>query len=296
MKYYIPQFKLGILSPPQSSAIDKFGGLPWGFPSSKWPFCQNCGKSMALVAQLFHHSERLPLGQEGCCLFVFMCSNPEVKPTCVCNTWDSETGGNTCLLLMADELGTGLTYPPDVHNPYTAQLRNAENCSCGDNWDSKRTIWINTEVYVLNWEEHNDDIPENFRSAFLKSDVFEVVPRDIGQKSYSGTKLGSVPAWIQSPYEHIHSFLGQFSDFEFDSPIPTANELGCTIVRGAEGSRYAEDPNRRCLEGPVAVFEFTSDDQAQSKYWLCNTPNYGDGGMGYIFRTPHSYEFIWQCY
>src|SRR4051812_31638522 len=64
-----------VRSPEGARAPERLGGVPWGLPARLWPRCSQCGKSLSLLAQFDHHSERLDLGRPGRRLFVFHCAH-----------------------------------------------------------------------------------------------------------------------------------------------------------------------------------------------------------------------------
>src|SRR5689334_8522225 len=105
MRYFVPKLMLGVLAPKQAALEDKFGGLPWGLSSARWPLCSACHKPQSMIAQLVHHQDRFDLGRAGRVLFVFQCDhNPGG-----CATWLGDSGANSCFVLEPEELGYGLT-------------------------------------------------------------------------------------------------------------------------------------------------------------------------------------------
>jgi uncharacterized protein YwqG len=132
MKHFVPVLKRAAALPAQIEIEEKFGGLPWGLPANRWPTCRSCGKPQTMIAQLRHHAERLDLGKDGRILFVFQCNHDAGS----CETWAGESGANACLVLEAEELGSGLTAI------------------------STANVAIETEVRVLGWQEGIDDESE----------------------------------------------------------------------------------------------------------------------------------------
>ncbi len=223
MKYYIPKLQLGLFSTSQTSIEDKFDGLPWGIPSASWPVCRSCDKTMSLIAQLNHHAERLNLGRSGRSLFIFMCCNPYSQ----CEwTWDSAEGCNSSFVLEPESLETGITYPPDVAQPDSAEIRFWGNCTYNQERDPGATIWIETEVRVLGWLEQDGSIPESARSDFMSESRYGSLDREYIKSVYNGTKLGSVPSWVQWPQNSDWDFIGQFSDYYgFHTPLPNRDMI-----------------------------------------------------------------------
>lgn len=120
MKCYVPELELGVLAPPPTGWVDKFGGLPWGFPASKWPICACCKRPQSLLAQVRHHPPRIDLGAEGRTLWVFQC---EQIAELGCDTTSPEWGSNACLILEAGELEPGSVTPPAPGCPVLAEAR-----------------------------------------------------------------------------------------------------------------------------------------------------------------------------
>lgn len=294
MKFYVPELQLGVLSTPQTALVDKFGGLPWGLPPGRWPICRQCGMSMALVAQLLHDDDRLSLGKSGRCLFVFMCSNPDSECD---STWDSQAGSNASFVLELADLGSTLTYPPDVADPLRAEIRSVEHCAYTDRWDPARTIWINTEVRVQAWSARDDTIPPSDRAAFFDDRYFSLSPalRDL---AYDGTKLGGVPAWIQAPQCQGSTFLAQFgTSFRFATPLPDAERVGCRVSPNGGPPR---EPKVERKDGPREIAESRRRGLDGERLWACAGPNYGGSGRGYVFANVDAgdvpaCEFVWQC-
>lgn len=294
MKYYLPVFKLGVLCSPQTQIEDKLGGLPWGLPQNLWPVCKICGKSMGLVAQLLHDDERLNLGRNGRCLFVFMCCNADSQ--CVA-TWSSEEGGNSSFVIEPEKLGFGLVAPPDIKNPDSANIRVWHNCAYDQKWEPEQTIWIQTEARITKWESKDDNIPESARSRFLHGAEFNELDEDLFNKVYSGTKLGSVPAWVQYPTHEDFTFVGQFDSYiGFTTPIPDPNQVGCPVY--VYGQR--QFPKARRFDAPNEIIQCQERSSGKNYVWFCDGPNFGDAGCGYLFIKHNGglvprCEFIWQC-
>ena len=90
------------------------------------------------------------------------------------------------------------------------------------------------------------------------------------EKVYPDTKLGSVPQWVQSPSEAPSDgwrFMGQLSD----------------------AYTFLEEPT---AQSEVYVYPIGHE-------WGCDGPNFGDGGIGYIFLKHGAGKpegcFFWQC-
>jgi hypothetical protein len=188
MKYFVPELAPEDEFPAQSVLEDKFGGLPWGLPSERWPLCVSCGSPQCLLAQLHHHRERLDLGKGGRVLLVFACNDDFSR----CPTWDMNSGANSCFVVDAEELGEGLT-SPQVSHGFTQR---------------RMDRWLDEQVHpawrLVRWREEDDGIPESYPGFF---GLMHGLPDGYDEKEYQShwsqvpqeTKLGSVPFWIQFP-------------------------------------------------------------------------------------------------
>jgi hypothetical protein len=188
VKYFVPELAPDEELPAQPSFEDKFGGLPWGLPPQRWPICASCGAPQCLLAQLRHHTERLDLGQEGRVLLVFACNDDFSR----CPTWDLNSGANSCFVLGRQELTKGLTMPPVSQGVPERRLER----------------WLDEQVHpawrVTHWHEKGDGVPESYPGTFgLNRDVPDGYSEEEYESYWSevsqGTRLGSVPFWIQFP-------------------------------------------------------------------------------------------------
>jgi hypothetical protein len=245
MRYFVPDIRLPNELEPQIAIEDKFGGLPWGLPPSAWPICSDCGKSQSLLAQFVHAPPRLDLGKEGRTLFVFQCNHDPG----MCATWEGGSGANACFVVEPEDLTSSQTVPPQ---------------------DSPL---VENEVRVASWIERDDGLPDSSRSAFFDDDSFRSLPKEVRGRVASGTKLGSVPCWIQNPSESPEgwTFIGQLdSTHSFQlPPKQMTNWVGIDENRWEGRTHYGEGPN------------------------------YGDGGIAYLFlrqgaSAPDGW-FFWQC-
>jgi len=297
MKYYVPELRLAILSPPQTQSTDKFGGLPWGMPVTKWPRCAFCKNSMALIAQLFHHEQRLNLGASGRCLFVFMCSTPVSRCS---DTFDSEAGANASFVLEPGELGSGLTWPPDALESWPVWA--VQSCGLLRPGGYGGKVWIHVEARVSGWREMEDGVDSTFAEAFLDPVQYWALPRETCERAYPKTKLGGAPCWVQGPPDLRNGeFCAQFgSGLEFPPPMPGADEIGCRVSTGGRDDHRAVEPKVPRHDGPREACEVScATSRVPAGTWSCGGPNYGMG-MAYLFLkqngdAPPSCAFMWQC-
>jgi hypothetical protein len=184
--------------PDQFSLEGKFGGLPWGLPAERWPYCAFCHSPQSLIAQLRHERDRLDLGKTGRVLFVFQCNGDQGR----CPTWDMNSGANSCFVLDEEELTEGLSEP----NWYVAPEDHVDR-------------WLDENVFeewrVLRWQEKEDGIPASYPGFFgllhaLPEGYDEAQDTKFCSEVFQGTKLGSVPFWLQFPKDPPGGrFLGQ---------------------------------------------------------------------------------------
>jgi hypothetical protein len=276
MKYFVPELRLGVQSPAQNQPLDKFGGLPWGMPASKWPHCSSCRKSMALIAQLFHQEQRLDLGAPGRCLFVFMCCTPE---TGCSDTFDSRAGSNASFVLEPGELDSDLTRPPDADVSWP--IWSVQSCGLAGVGNYGQKLWVNVEARVISWREQDGDSHQDI---------------------YPHTKIGGAPFWLQGPHPEADGlFAAQFSEsFVFPPPMPQPDEIGSRVTAGEIGNTRYSNPAAFRHDGPHDVNDISPPDpKFAAGSWCCSSANFGTG-MAYLLLRPNdaappTCEFTWQC-
>lgn len=268
MRYFVPKVVLGVLLPEQHALEDKFGGLPWGLPVERWPYCKACSKPQSLLAQLTHHPTRLDLGREGRVLFVFQCDhNPGG-----CPTWVGESGANACFVMESHELGTGLTDTPTFETT------------------------IEVEARVMEWVERDDGLTSDECGTFWSDEKLAAMSDEARDRVYSGTKIGSVPSWLQSAEEGPKSpwsFIAQIDCcHQFDGAPPDAEQLGSVVTRQVDGKYVHEEPFIKKRGAPPWV-------SVRERSWICDAANFGDMGRAYVFVSRDSEPprgwFFWQC-
>jgi len=129
---------------------------------------------------------------------------------------------------------------------------------------------LEPEAYITEWIGEEDAVTADQKPAFFDAAQFWDLPDEITQNLSFETRLGSVPAWIQGPGEAPKDgwvFVGQLS----------------------ASYQFLEEPAAQ-----TALSIYPSSD-----YWACEGPNFGDGGIGYIFLRDGSEKpegwFFWQC-
>jgi hypothetical protein len=267
VKYYTPKLLPGWLQVAPTEPFEHFGGKPFGLPTHVWPRCAQCDAPMIHMAQLFHHPDRLDLGCKGRVLFVFMCEGEDA-----CETWDPESGANAVLIVEEADLTHGETQPPGQ-------------------------VWQETEVRIERWVEASDAVAQNDAFKFFDYGLYfgdELDEEAIRSVSF-GTKVGSVPAWVQKPegppspfrfvlqLDYMHRFPGE---------VPTADYLGCTLVHRTGDDFDRREPKEARPGAPTSA-------GTDGVEWHILAANYGDCGTAYVFvdttTTPQRGKMLWQC-
>lgn len=129
---------------------------------------------------------------------------------------------------------------------------------------------LEPEARIVDWLVQDDGISLDLAGEFYTDEQLWDLPDETRARVYGETKLGSVPEWIQSASEAPGEgwlFIGQLSD----------------------SYKFHEKPSTQ--KG--------SQIYPLSDYWACEGPNFGDGGMGYLFLRYLSEKpdgwFFWQC-
>ena len=140
--------------------------------------------------------------------------------------------------------------------------------------DSPPTV---LEVRIVGWREMDDGVAEDQAAEFFDDEQFGELPEELLARLPNVTHLGGVPSWVQSPEEAPKDgwrFLGQLDSF-YSFYTPPASEI----------------PN-----------VYPNPQQYLGRTHICQGPNFGDGGMAYLFLSPGDEEdelpagwFFWQC-
>lgn len=279
MKYFVPELVLGPLAPAQTQLTEKFGGLPWGLPLSRWPFCRECGNPQTHLVTLVHSADRLDLGAEGRAVLVFQCGHSPNETDC--QTYAIDSGANAVVFLDTQELGSGLTEPPVPGTPREIEMR------------------------VTGWVEQNDLITEELEPLLYRAEgfwEFQDAHEDAINSIADGAKIGGSPGWIQWPESvapgfHFAAQLGY--SYHFPGPLPTAEAVKANISQWIDGVRVLEkplapDPN---LRGKLYINDITLGRYGSG--FDVDAADFGDGGDGYIFILPDPVApqglLCWQC-
>ncbi|MFA6209864.1 MAG: hypothetical protein WCT03_14195 [Candidatus Obscuribacterales bacterium] len=260
MYYFVPMLKLASQLPEQKTLEDKLGGVPWGLPKEKWPNCSMCKKPQTLLAQFVHNEERLNLGKSGRVLFIFQCNYDPGN----CETWDANSGANSCFVLDHNDLTEGLTALP------------------------ASDVTIETEARVEEWIRNVEDLEQ----------AVKVVPYKFN--TTFSTKLGGLPNFIQGEDEtpgESYRFVGQLDYmYNFYSELPDANDVGCDVIKFGRLGRTMTADQRKPNAPPHFIQECSPSSEIR---WNCDGANFGDAGMGYIYLKVEANQalghFFWQC-
>jgi hypothetical protein len=132
------------------------------------------------------------------------------------------------------------------------------------------------ELRVAGWLERNDGISSSFMSSFFSDNEYFALEESLIQSVPMSTKLGGPPCWIQSPSEAPSvsegwRFIGQLdSTYSFLSPPSVQKPWLFPDTDGWEGRTH-----------------------------IGQGPNFGDGGIAYLFLRPEyalpEGWFFWQC-
>lgn len=248
MQYFVPEIRLPEDLPEPVAPHDRFGGQPWGLHNDLWPRCNDCGGSQSFLAQFQHDPVRLDLGREGRMMYVFQCN----RDPGMCATWEGGSGANACFVVEPGDQLQGFSALPVDQPP-------AEN-----------------EALVAGWLERDSRLPTNIAEAFFSDEQYFALDESLVQSVTQSTRLGGVPAWIQSPSEAPGAaegwrFVGQLDSTHSFHSAPSVQKpwLSPDNERWEGRSHYGEGPN------------------------------FGDGGIAYLFirsgnGLPEGW-FFWQC-
>ena len=134
---------------------------------------------------------------------------------------------------------------------------------------------IEQEARIVGWSERDDGIAEQSVQQFYDANVFFEIPEDEAAKPTWSTRLGGVPRWLQSPDEapaDDWTFVGQLdSTYSFFQAPASPGKSGVVV----------------------------DVDQWEGRTHYCEGPNFGDGGIAYIFTRNSSTKpegvLFWQC-
>lgn len=245
---------------------DKIGGLPTGIAPSVWPSCRDCGEQLSFIGQFGHDEVRLDLGAAGRVLLLWQC---EHDPG-MCDTWALESGANAAFVVTpehGDIVGAG---PGTVVHP---------------------------EIAAVGWVEEDDGVPADLWPAYFNDAQLLALGAAWWDRGGSDTRLGGVPAWIQSADEAPGSpwqFVGQVSGAQrIDGGLVPGALPGAGIQRRVDGAVSLEPPPGTEM---VNVEQWIVVDETGT---YLPGPNFGDGGLAYVFldRTvdPPAASMFWQC-
>jgi uncharacterized protein YwqG len=207
----------------------KLGGNPVLYNEEPWPLCNNCGQEMGFLAQVPLQS---PILFSNFCsmAYIFMCPGKfDDRGWLTCATYDPHSGANKVIVQEYSDKALICEHPSDFPD-YSLTLSYAP-------------------------EPHIDTSDYSLSDALLHA-------------VYGSTKLGGVPAWLQSNETPVCPSCGEPAIFiaQFDSEL--------------DGSL------------PADPAEWDSDTY---KFF-----QFGSAGIGYLFIcqnkcNPGTGFFLWQC-
>jgi hypothetical protein len=267
VRSFRPHFEvdLGGTDPPWAG--DKIGGLPVGVRLDDWPRCADCSGAMSSIGQFHHDDERLDLGGHDRVLTLWQC---EHDPG-MCETWSADSGANAAIVRYVDGSSAPIE-PPE-------------------------SVVVHPEARVTAWVADDDGVPAELVDAFFDERRY----RELGERWWGAggmdTRLGGVPAWIQSADEgpgSPWSFVGQIADGQHLQGEPATPPAGRFGIQRRVGERYELEP-----PAGVATADVERWIVVDESGWYLPGPNFGDGGMAYVFvdRTvdPPAAKLFWQC-
>lgn len=268
--YWEPEFVLGAMQPAQDGVVAKIGGLPWGFPQSRWPSCRECGRGLSHLAQLPHHDRIFDLGKAGSVLHLFHCEWDGI-----CSTWDDSTGASHWEIIDKTDLSAGLTSPP-----VEARLLGEYRIT---GWQEGKT----PAQFLANLDSWYDQD----RFFKLEDGIFEGMIK-------IDTKAGGIPYWTGNgpnsfpdpPYE----YLAQFDTFMHCSgPIPTPDQADTTVRYNGAGEGgddvYVDPEKKRGTANHLIQVERDPD------RFYGDWANLGSDGTGFLFinREIDPVDIVW---
>jgi hypothetical protein len=278
MRFYIPQFQIASMQPPQTEFRSKFGGLPWGLPSDRWSWCKQCRKPMSLLAQLCHDPPALDLGAADHILHVFQCQE----------CFGIFDGSRDAVIISATELGSRLTEPAPLLDRLVGEL------------------------WLKGWTEHDDGLDPSLANDFYDERKWLNFPIDEkSEKMFDTewrTKMGGIPYWTgnspprppESPPEG-YEFLFQLDEgIKIEFPAPMPNDFGGTLLittpskdpnRWFDQQSSQQDVGRSKRNAPWYIEEITEKEKC-----FAIITNFGTDGTAYFFinrqtRPPDVYWY-----
>ena len=310
MKIFVPRLAVASLQPPQTALMPKFGGMPWGFPISRWPVCRECGSHMALLAQLPHdEAVGLDFGGDGQVLHLFQC------PTGGCSAYAYDEGCTDSLILHCDELGDGLTEPPagpPAPNPYVCISHTSESGEV----EIERFLPapMNGELWITGWDGYEDGVRAEQRDVYFDASRFSDAMEEEQEpflKLQAGadddycrlrTKTGGFPYWNYGPTppKGAFEFLLQIDTFLYvRGALPKPEEIGCDVFLLSDRQGYDEaghlrvPPDKRRANAPWCVLQSSRSDAFRVEF-----ANFGTDGTAYVFidraHSPPLVTWAWS--
>lgn len=284
MRNFIPELEVATLLPPQTCLIPKFGGLPWGLSLHLWPDCRECGRPMALLAQLPHMPPALDLGDPQWVLHLFQCT------TAGCSTWSYDEGCNAAFVTPRGLLSEGLSHHPAFPSLDVHEERHSGEISSS----SAKEFAMHGEIWIKGWREHEDEIPEHLHASYFDPDRFYKLPKELqfphDFESCLATKAGGAPYWTANGPSGLPEIPG--APFEYlmqidthlclRGPAPAPSLIGCDVYffhgdSGMETHSVSEADRKENAPWSV-MHEARLNDQYAVEF-----ANFGSDGVAYVF-------------
>lgn len=267
MRHWFPKLTYGVNQEPQTELIDKFGGLPWGFPTKLWPNCAECGRPMHFLAQLQDAAPMLEFGKNNV-LHAFKCNFNSI-----CSAWSTDSGANAVFVLDKSKLGSGMThYPAHLCDPKSIE--------------GQSTTFL--ELRLDGWKAFDDRLMEDQRPVFFDYDSFWALDDETAHPGNfeicKDNKAGPIPYWTgNGPSGRLSKttiFLqitGDMMPVRDTPPEPKA-------VLAAPGTSWV-------WQGETMIPSFSQDenDGTSVVYWA----NFCSDGTGFFFyeETPEGRRY-----
>jgi len=265
MKSFLPRFRVATLTAEPARFRSKIGGVPWGLPIEKWPYC--CNAPQKLLAQILHEPPYVNLGGDFV-LYLFQCLE--------CCGIDQE-GRGVALVKRSD-----ISDSPVTVADYDRQSELGES--------------LIGELFFDGWDMVDDGIPESRLTGFFEERRYWALQDDFPEIRWFAdmSRFGGSPRWTgngplnppSSPFE----FLFQLNTWlDVPGPPPSPAEIGCPIHIHASPTVF----QRQSRTKANAPWSACHDQQAD--HFSVEFTNLGTDGALYVFidRTPSIPSVMW---
>jgi hypothetical protein len=280
MRYFLPNFKIASMEPPQDRLRSKIGGVPWGLPPHRWPY--HCGHPQKLLAQFLHEPPMLDLGEHGAVLHLFQCMH------CI---GIGRRGGRAAFILSRAAMGDGPVTVPDYDAPSEYGER------------------LIGELWIDGFEGRDDGVPPSRLADFYQwetwSPLTDEFPTMNWFNSKEATRFGAPPMWtgygpLEIPPPPFEFLLQLNESIHFQGPLPSPDDVGCFVHlfeckpgHVTECTTTRPSAGKERLNAPWDL----SGNAHDSEYWASYT-NLGTDGIVFVYidrtRIPHKVRWYWN--